>query len=194
MLLGAERALEVAGRGATPESLTVTVPDWAKAKAAYDGNATSQLWRDPALKPFKDKLLNKISEEFLKPLERELGVKLKDYNELAQGQLTLAVLQNGWQGKDGPLPAWLLLVDTRDKSGQLKTNLGGVPAYVAKAPDFSLHYTKGKFPLTFTVSSVGDTTLLINLPNVKDLHTSFSLGEVKASSHLPLSHLGKRQG
>ncbi|MDW5441038.1 MULTISPECIES: Lrp/AsnC family transcriptional regulator [unclassified Polaromonas] len=30
---------------------------------------------------------------------------------------------------------------------------------------------------------------LINLPNVKDLHTSFSLGEVKASSLLPLGHL-----
>lgn len=30
---------------------------------------------------------------------------------------------------------------------------------------------------------------LINLPNVKDLHTSFSLGEVKASSSLPLNHL-----
>jgi len=34
--------------------------------------------------------------------------------------------------------------------------------------------------------------VLINLPNVKDLHTSFSLGEVKASSSLPLSHLGAR--
>ena len=31
--------------------------------------------------------------------------------------------------------------------------------------------------------------VLINLPNVKDLHTSFSLGEVKASSALPLDHL-----
>jgi DNA-binding Lrp family transcriptional regulator len=30
---------------------------------------------------------------------------------------------------------------------------------------------------------------LINLPNVKDLHTSFSLGEVKASRTLPLEHL-----
>ena len=30
---------------------------------------------------------------------------------------------------------------------------------------------------------------LINLPNVQDLHTSFSLGEVKASSALPLAHL-----
>ena len=31
--------------------------------------------------------------------------------------------------------------------------------------------------------------VLINLPNVKDIHTSFSLGEVKASSALPLAHL-----
>jgi DNA-binding Lrp family transcriptional regulator len=31
--------------------------------------------------------------------------------------------------------------------------------------------------------------VLINLPNVKDLHTSFSLGEVKSSSAWPLGHL-----
>ncbi|MEJ8838788.1 Lrp/AsnC family transcriptional regulator [Ramlibacter sp. AN1133] len=31
--------------------------------------------------------------------------------------------------------------------------------------------------------------VLINLPHVKDLHTSFSLGEIKASSSLPLGHL-----
>jgi Lrp/AsnC family transcriptional regulator, leucine-responsive regulatory protein len=30
---------------------------------------------------------------------------------------------------------------------------------------------------------------LLNLPNVKDLHTSFSLGEVKAGAALPLAHL-----
>lgn len=34
-------------------------------------------------------------------------------------------------------------------------------------------------------------SVLINLPNVKDLHTSFSLGEVKASSALPLGHLAQ---
>ena len=33
---------------------------------------------------------------------------------------------------------------------------------------------------------------LLNLPNVKDMHTSFSLGEVKASSVLPLGHLSGR--
>jgi Lrp/AsnC family transcriptional regulator, leucine-responsive regulatory protein len=30
---------------------------------------------------------------------------------------------------------------------------------------------------------------LLNLPNVKDIHTSFSLGEVKAGAAMPLTHL-----
>ena len=34
---------------------------------------------------------------------------------------------------------------------------------------------------------------LMNLPNVKDLHTSFSLGEVKASHALPLGHLAAKR-
>ena len=34
--------------------------------------------------------------------------------------------------------------------------------------------------------------VLLKLPHVKDLHTSFSLGEVKAAAALPLGHLGKR--
>lgn len=32
---------------------------------------------------------------------------------------------------------------------------------------------------------------LLNLPHVKDIHTSFSLGEVKAGAALPLAHLVK---
>ena len=35
--------------------------------------------------------------------------------------------------------------------------------------------------------------VLLNLPNVKDIHTSFSLGEVKAAAALPLSHLGTKR-
>ena len=34
--------------------------------------------------------------------------------------------------------------------------------------------------------------VLINLPNVKDLHTSFSLGEVKSAGALPLAHLSHK--
>lgn len=33
---------------------------------------------------------------------------------------------------------------------------------------------------------------LLHLPNVKDMHTSFSLGEVKAGAAMPLAHLRQR--
>ena len=36
------------------------------------------------------------------------------------------------------------------------------------------------------------TDTLLNLPNVKDIHTSFSLGEVKSGAALPLAHLKKK--
>ncbi|MEH0166297.1 Lrp/AsnC family transcriptional regulator [Roseateles microcysteis] len=35
---------------------------------------------------------------------------------------------------------------------------------------------------------------LLNLPNVKDVHTSFSLGEVKAGGGVPLAHLQSARG
>lgn len=62
--------------------------------------------------------------------------------------------------------------------GELRTNLGGVNAHVAKAPDFSVQYTAGKYPLAFTVKSVGDTTLLINLPDGSWLADDDSAGGV----------------
>jgi hypothetical protein len=49
--------------------------------------------------------------------------------------------------------------------GPIQTNLGGVNAWVAKAPDFRLNYTAGNFALTIMAESGSDTTLLINLPN-----------------------------
>jgi len=49
--------------------------------------------------------------------------------------------------------------------GSLTTKLGGVSAHVASAPDYRLFYTAGKAPLTFSVDSAADTTLLINLPD-----------------------------
>jgi hypothetical protein len=49
--------------------------------------------------------------------------------------------------------------------GEIRTNLGGVKAWIAEAPDFKLYYTAGKGPLTISVDSRADTTLLINLPD-----------------------------
>ncbi|HET9644270.1 MAG TPA: Lrp/AsnC family transcriptional regulator [Burkholderiaceae bacterium] len=62
----------------------------------------------------------------------------------------------------------------------------------------SCHYISGAgtFELTVTATDLDAfsrfvTETLLNLPNVKDVHTSFSLGEVKAGGDLPLSHLGQ---
>ena len=56
-------------------------------------------------------------------MERELGVKISDYTDLAQGQMTFAVTQNEWDGQSDKLPGFLLLVDSKDKSETLKTTL-----------------------------------------------------------------------
>ncbi len=105
--------------------LIVSAPDWSQLRAAYQKSASSQLWNDPAMKPFREKFVTKWTEEFVQPLERDLGVKFDDYSALLQGQLTFAVTQDGWQGteKDDGEPAFLFLLDAKDKGELLKTNL-----------------------------------------------------------------------
>lgn len=68
---------------------------------------------------------------------------------------------------------------------------------IAKLPEvISCHYISGNgtFELTVVAPDLDSFSRfalnsLINLPNVKDLQTSFSLGEVKATGLLPLGHL-----
>lgn len=103
--------------------IVVTVPDLANARLAWQQLPQGQLWTDPAVRAFKENFLTKWNENLVKPLERELKVSIGDYTSLLQGQLTFALTQNGWQGGGAPLPGILLLLDTKDKSAQLKTNL-----------------------------------------------------------------------
>ena len=70
-------------------------------------------------------------------------------------------------------------------------------AAIKKLPEvISCHYISGTgtFELQVVAQDLDSFSRfalqsLINLPNVKDMHTSFSLGEVKARSALPLGHL-----
>jgi len=75
-----------------------------------------------------------------------------------------------------------------DVTRQLEEAIRAIPEVI------SCHYISGAGTFELQVVSRDLNTfsqfareVLINLPNVKDLHTSFSLGEVKASSSLPLS-------
>jgi Lrp/AsnC family leucine-responsive transcriptional regulator len=74
-----------------------------------------------------------------------------------------------------------------DVTRQLEEAIRAIPEVI------SCHYISGTGTFELQVVSRDLNTfsqfareVLINLPNVKDLHTSFSLGEVKASSALPL--------
>ncbi len=102
----------------------LTAPDCAAFRAAMRQSPQWLLWNDPAMKPFHDNFVSKWHESFVAPLERDLGVKLADFENLPQGQFTFAVTQNGWDGTDdGKSPGVLLLLDAKGKSDLLKTNL-----------------------------------------------------------------------
>ena len=72
----------------------------------------------------------------------------------------------------------------------LEAAIRGIPEVI------SCHYISGAGTFELQVMATDldafskfSLEVLFNLPNVKDLHTSFSLGEVKAGAALPLGHL-----
>ena len=89
-------------------------------------------------------------------------------------------------------------LDAERNSGDV---LRHMEAAIRKIPEIvSCHYISGSgtFELQVVCPDLAEFSrfareVLINLPNVKDLHTSFSLGEVKAGGALPLGHLAQRQ-
>jgi hypothetical protein len=101
----------------------ITVPDVARLKEAFRQSSQGAFWNDEAMKPFKENFLTKWKEQFIQPLERELDVELGSYASLPQGQLTVAVTQNSAAGHEDQPPGLLLLLDTREKGGLLRTNL-----------------------------------------------------------------------
>ena len=68
---------------------------------------------------------------------------------------------------------------------------------IRRIPDvIACHYISGSGTFELQVMATDldafsrfSQDVLLNLPHVKDLHTSFSLGEVKAGAALPLAHL-----
>ncbi|HTL57298.1 MAG TPA: hypothetical protein VL361_16565 [Candidatus Limnocylindrales bacterium] len=103
--------------------IIVTAPDLGKLRADFKKTPQNQFWNDPAMKPFTEKFMSKWTEEVVKPLERDLGIKLNDLANLAQGQATLGLRQLGSPAsEEGGV---VLLVDAKDKADQLKQTLAG---------------------------------------------------------------------
>jgi hypothetical protein len=132
LFLSALFALALAASAAVPAPeqllpddtlILLTAPDFTKLRLICQKSPKGQLWNDPVMKPLRDKFHARWREEVVEPLERELNVSLDTYATLPQGQLTFAVTKNAWQGNDDQPLGFLLLLDTRDKTDLLKTNL-----------------------------------------------------------------------
>jgi len=103
-----------------------TVPDAANLRTAWKTSPQVMFWNDDAMKAFHDKFVAKLNEKFVAPLEKDLGLKVADFLALPQGQFTLALTVNGSNGHDDVPPGILLLLDAKDKSELLRTNLAAL--------------------------------------------------------------------
>jgi hypothetical protein len=100
------------------------VPDCAAARMAAKSSPAWMFWGDPAMRPFTDKLAAKWNEQFVEPLEHDLGIRVGNFTDLPQGQFTIAVTLNGLKSThDDTPPGLLLLLDAKGRSDLLKTNL-----------------------------------------------------------------------
>jgi DNA-binding Lrp family transcriptional regulator len=82
--------------------------------------------------------------------------------------------------------------NTAASTRQLEDAIRRIPEVIA------CHYISGSGTFELQVMATDldafskfSLDVLLNLPHVKDLHTSFSLGEVKAGAALPLTHLAR---
>lgn len=103
-----------------------TVPDCNALRASTKTSPQLMFWNDPAMKPFHDKFMTKFNEKFTAQLEKDLGIKVDDFLALPQGQFTMATTVNGSTGHDDTPPGIALLLDAKDKSDSLKTQLAAL--------------------------------------------------------------------
>jgi hypothetical protein len=106
--------------------LVVAMPDTGKALGVLTNSALGRLWRDTALKAFKDKFNDKLQSAAVGPLERQLGIHFADYQGLAQGQMTLAVIAADHAANPAEHYAAVFLLDAGDHAAQLATNLAAL--------------------------------------------------------------------
>ncbi len=103
----------------------VTVPDWTRASEQLGASAGGRLWGDPAMRRFREQVEKTLSERLAGDLE-PLGIRPADFLALAQGQLTLALIRDGWTGAPGTEPGWLICLDARGESERLRGRIAEV--------------------------------------------------------------------
>jgi hypothetical protein len=96
-----------------------TIPDWDRAAAAFKDFPFALLWRDPAMKPFADHFEKRLGALFAAE-DKTAAAEWAEFKPLLGGQITLALVQNGWLGQPGSSPDVVVLIDVKDKAKQLR--------------------------------------------------------------------------
>ena len=151
-----------------------TVPDCNALRAASKVSPQLMFWNDPAMKPFHDKFMGKFTEKFIAPLEKDLGLKVDDFTDLLQGQFTIAATVNGSNGHDDIPPGLVVLLDARDKSPQLKTNLATLTKKMTDS---------GRTLRTEKIRGLSFTVVTLSTNDLSDLF----------GQRTPVTELGKEQ-
>jgi len=106
--------------------LVVTIPDCATGWTVLTNIPYGRLWSDPQFKPFKNKFIDKFSSDVIAPMERTLSIRWADYQGLAQGQATLALLPVSQPERPEQHFSFIFILDSKSHAAQLKTNLADI--------------------------------------------------------------------
>ena len=94
------------------------VKDAQALRQAFAQSQFGQLWADPAMKAWKDDLVEKIDEAG-KPLKEKIGVTIRELLEIPQGAVSLAIV-----GRDDPKnPAAVLISADAGKNAEAMTKV-----------------------------------------------------------------------
>lgn len=104
----------------------LTIPNVPAAKAAFWGDPLIRLFADPSMKKYADKISTAWESQAVPALEKEFGIKLSEYTELMNGQLTVGVFMGAPQRGGMPSVNLLLALDAGDREEQLRTKLKDV--------------------------------------------------------------------
>jgi hypothetical protein len=113
--------------------LLMTVPNGPSAATGWSHHPIYRLWQDPAMGPFRDKLAQAVQQHALAPIEASSGVALPEFLSLLRGQLTFALVPNGWPQQAGQSPALLLLADAGNQADRMSDLLDNLRARIAEA-------------------------------------------------------------
>ncbi len=99
----------------------LSLPSATAARTNFKASNLGRLWNDASMLPFRTQFETGFRTQFATPFEKESGLDLTLLLGLARGQITLALLKDGWKSGDdnSPGPAWVLAFDTGDQSSKL---------------------------------------------------------------------------